>query len=53
MMETRPITVQTHVSGRRRMIALSESRREPTDRLAHVTDIGSLGRPAGVADSHG
>jgi hypothetical protein len=31
MMETRPIAVETHVSGRRRMIALSESQREPTD----------------------
>src|SRR3979411_1731389 len=27
----RPIAVETHVSGRRRMIALSESQREPTD----------------------
>ena len=31
MMETRPIAVETHVSGRRRTIALSESQREPTD----------------------
>jgi hypothetical protein len=31
MMETRPIAVETRVSGRRRMIALPESQREPAD----------------------